>query len=182
MCPQHQLQGTNVILINETISYTTMNFFALFFLFFFSFFPFSFILPFRLDLLLSPPPPFSVALLFFSTPFLFPDWCQKVPDQLVAPASCEKPFYVLLQVIWRGAFSLSTRALICSRFFSDYFTTLRNLILRISTRNLLLLLYFSFFAHKLRQDAHLSFLKEHVVVARTRTIFIDAKIDTRAIK
>lgn len=185
MCPQHQLQGTNVILINEIISYTTMNFFALFFLFFFFLFsPFpSFSLSVWTSSFFPLPPPRSLShCFFFSTPFLFPDWCQKVPDQLVAPASCEKPFYVLLQVIWRGAFSLSTRALICSRFFSDYFTTLRNLILRISTRNLLLLLYFSFFAHKLRQDAHLSFLKEHVVVARTRTIFIDAKIDIRAIK
>lgn len=86
-----------------------MNFFALFF------FPFP---SFSLSVWTSPffPPSLS-HLLFFSNPFLFPDWCQKVPDQLVAPASCEKPFYVLLQVIWRGAFSLSTRALICSRFF-----------------------------------------------------------------
>lgn len=156
--------------------------FSFFFSFLFSPFP-SFSLSVWTSSFFPLPPPRSLShCFFFSTPFLFPDWCQKVPDQLVVPASCEKPFYVLLQVIWRGAFSLSTRALICSRFFSDYFTTLRNLILRISTRNLLLLLYFSFFAHKLRQDAHLSFLKEHVVVARTRTIFIDAKIDIRAIK
>lgn len=98
----------NVILINETISYTRWIS-----LLFFSF-------PFLHSPFPSGPPPFFPLLCriaFFSNPFLFPDWCQKVPDQLVAPASCEKPFYVLLQVIWRGAFSLSTRALICSRFF-----------------------------------------------------------------
>lgn len=108
MCPQHQLLGPMSFLLMK-LSVTHDEFLCSFFL------SLSFILPFRLDLPFFSP--FSVALLFFSNPFLFPDWYQKVPDQLVAPASCEKPFYVLLQVIWRGAFSLSTRALICSRFF-----------------------------------------------------------------
>lgn len=104
----------NVILINETISYTRWISLLFFSFFFFSFPSFS------LSVWTSPFFPHSLShcfFFFFPLRFFFPDWCQKVPDQLVAPASCEKPFYVLLQVIWRGTFSLSTRALICSRFF-----------------------------------------------------------------
>lgn len=114
ICPQHQLLGPMSFLLMK-LSVTHDEFLCSFFLFlFFSPFLHSPFLFLWTSLF------FSVLyriIFFFSTPFLFPDWCQKVPDQLVAEASCEKPFYVLLQVIWRGAFSLSTRALICSRFF-----------------------------------------------------------------
>lgn len=114
MCPQHQLLGPMSFLLMK-LSVTHDKFLCSFFLFFF--------FPFLHSPFPSGPPPFFPILcriaffFFFPLRFFFPDWCQKVPDQLVAPASCEKPFYVLLQVIWRGTFSLSTRALICSRFF-----------------------------------------------------------------
>lgn len=116
ICPQHQLLGPMSFLLMK-LSITRDEFLCSFFLFL-SFFPSPSFPSFSLSVWTSLF--FSLLcriIFFFSTPFLFPDWCQKVPDQLVAQASCEKPFYVLLQVIWRGAFSLSTRALICSRFF-----------------------------------------------------------------
>lgn len=60
----------------------------------------------------------SSCTFYFASSSLFRRVAQKVvPDQLVAPAGCENRFYALLHAIWRGTFSLSTRALICSRFF-----------------------------------------------------------------
>lgn len=127
MCPQHQLQGTNVILINETISYTTMNFFALFFLFFFSFFPFSFILPFRLDLLLFPPPlPPSVlcriAFFFHSVSF-----SRLVPEGARPAGSTGQLRETLLRVITsnleRSVFSFDT----CTDMLQIFFRLLYNL-------------------------------------------------------
>lgn len=101
----------NVILINETISYT---YHLLFFLF-----SSSFCFPLFVSFFIFSSPLFlSSCTFYFASSFLFRRVAQKVvPDQLVAPAGCENRFYALLHAIWRGTFSLSTRALICSRFF-----------------------------------------------------------------
>lgn len=101
-----------------------MNFFALFFLFFFSFFPFSFILPFRLDLPLFPPLPFSVALLFF---FHSVSFSRLVPEGARPAGSTGQLRETLLRVITsnleRSVFSFDT----CTDMLQIFFRLLYNL-------------------------------------------------------
>lgn len=133
-----------------------MNFFALSFFFFF--FPLSFILPFC-----SFGPPFFFRSL--SHYFFFLDsvsFSRLVPEGARPAGSRGQLRETLLRVITsnleRSVFSFDT----CTdmlQIFSDYFTTLRNLILRILTRNLPL--YFSF-THNCSTVAPF-FLRERIV-------------------
>lgn len=143
-----------------------MNFFALSF-FFFLFFP---------------PPPFLHSPFPFGPPFFFPSlshyffffhsvsFSRLVPEGARPAGSTGQLRETLLRVITsnleRSVFSFDT----CTdmlQIFSDYFTTLRNLILRISTRNLPL--YFSF-THSCSTVAPF-FLKERIVdVSHTHMI------------
>lgn len=149
MCPQHQLLGPMSFLLMK-LSVTHDEFLCSFFLFFF---------PFLHSPFPSGPPPFFPILcriaffFFFPTPFLF---SRLVPEGARPAGSTGQLRETLLRVITsnleRNVFSFDT----CTdmlQIFSDYFTTLRNLILRISTRNLLL--YFSF-THSCNK-MHLSF-------------------------
>lgn len=143
MCPQHQLLGPMSFLLMK-LSVTHDEFLCSFFL------SLSFILPFRLDLPLFSP--FSVAFAFF---FQSVSFSRLVPEGARPAGSTGQLRETLLRVITsnleRSVFSFDT----CTdmlQIFSDYFTTLRNLILRISTRNLL---YFSFTHSCIKM--HLSF-------------------------
>lgn len=132
----------NVILINETISYTRWIS-----LLFFSF-------PFLHSPFPSGPPPFFPLLCRIAFFFQSVSFSRLVPEGARPAGSTGQLRETLLRVITsnleRSVFSFDT----CTdmlQIFSDYFTTLRNLILRISTRNLL---YFSF--------THMSCIKMHL--------------------
>lgn len=133
----------NVILINETISYTRWIS-----LLFFSF-------PFLHSPFPSGPPPFFPLLCRIAFFFQSVSFSRLVPEGARPAGSTGQLRETLLRVITsnleRSVFSFDT----CTdmlQIFSDYFTTLRNLILRISTRNLL---YFSFTHSCIKM--HLSF-------------------------
>lgn len=133
----------NVILINETISYTRWIS-----LLFFSF-------PFLHSPFPSGPPLFFPLLCRIAFFFQSVSFSRLVPEGARPAGSTGQLRETLLRVITsnleRSVFSFDT----CTdmlQIFSDYFTTLRNLILRISTRNLL---YFSFTHSCIKM--HLSF-------------------------
>lgn len=166
ICPQHQLLGPMSFLLMK-LSITRDEFLCSFFLFL-SFFPsppLSFILPFRLDL-----PFFFPSLSHYFFFFHSVSFSRLVPEGARPAGSTGQLRETLLRVITsnleRSVFSFDT----CTdmlQIFSDYFTTLRNLILRILTRNLPL--YFSF-THSCSTVAPF-FLKERIVdVSHTHMI------------
>lgn len=141
MCPQHQLLGPMSFLLMK-LSVTHDEFLCSFFLFLHSPFP-------------SGPPLFFPLLCRIAFFFQSVSFSRLVPEGARPAGSTGQLRETLLRVITsnleRSVFSFDT----CTdmlQIFSDYFTTLRNLILRISTRNLL---YFSFTHSCIKM--HLSF-------------------------